>query len=141
MFFLFLIIPLLEMYLLIEVGSHIGSLTTVGLVILTAMVGLALLRRQGLLTFSKAMRRFNQGELPMQELAEGLLLGIAGALLVTPGFLTDGIGFFLLSPLGRISVARLIVPMVKKPETQFSPDGKPAPRYPHPAQRSRLKPY
>ena len=128
MFFLFLIIPLLEMYLLIEVGSHIGSLTTVGLVILTAMVGLALLRRQGLLTFSKAMRRFNQGELPMQELAEGLLLGIAGALLVTPGFLTDGIGFFLLSPLGRISVARLIVPMVKRPETHVSPDGNPAPR-------------
>ena len=118
----------MEMYLLIEVGSHIGSLTTVGLVILTATVGLALLRKQGLLTLSKAMGRFNQGELPIQELAEGLLLGIAGALLVTPGFLTDGVGFLLLSPLGRISVARLIVPMVKKPETRFSPYGKPAPR-------------
>ena len=105
LFLLFLTIPLIEMYLLIEVGSFLGAFVTIGLVILTAMVGLALLRVQGFQTLYKGLGRFQGGELPIQELAEGLLLGVSGALLLTPGFLTDTIGFLLLVPTIRILVA------------------------------------
>ena len=99
--FLFVVTPILEMLLLIEVGSKIGALNTVGLVLLTAMIGLALLRKQGLDTLLRANQKINSGEVPAQEMAEGLALAAGGALLLTPGFITDGIGFCLLLPFTR----------------------------------------
>jgi UPF0716 protein FxsA len=98
---LFVVTPIFEMLLLIEVGSKIGALNTVGLVLLTAMIGLALLRKQGLDTLLRANQKINSGEVPAQEMAEGLALAAGGALLLTPGFLTDGIGFCLLLPFTR----------------------------------------
>jgi UPF0716 protein FxsA len=98
---LFIVTPIFEMLLLIEVGSKIGALNTVGLVLLTAMIGLALLRKQGLDTLLRATQKINSGEVPAQEMAEGLALAAGGALLLTPGFLTDGIGFCLLLPVTR----------------------------------------
>jgi UPF0716 protein FxsA len=98
---LFVVTPILEMLLLIEVGSKIGALNTVGLVLLTAMIGLALLRKQGLDTLLRANQKINSGEVPAQEMAEGLALAAGGALLLTPGFITDGIGFCLLLPFTR----------------------------------------
>ena len=77
-FLLFFVTPILEMYLLIEVGSYIGALYTIGLVMLTAVIGLALLRVQGLATLTRGMDRLQRGELPAQEVAEGLLLAVAG---------------------------------------------------------------
>ncbi|MFT5563232.1 MAG: UPF0716 protein FxsA, partial [Litorivivens sp.] len=90
---LFITIPIAEMYLLILVGSHIGALPTIGLVVLTATVGLWLLKLEGLATLVRLQDRINQGEIPGQELLEGIMLLIGGALLLTPGFFTDGIGF------------------------------------------------
>ena len=112
---LFLLTPLVEMYILIEVGAGIGAWPTVGLVTLTAVVGIALLKRQGFETLTRAGVRLAGGELPAQEVAEGLLLAIAGALLVTPGFVTDAIGFSLLAPVVRARLAKLLLARVVRP--------------------------
>ncbi|MEM7096960.1 MAG: FxsA family protein [Pseudomonadota bacterium] len=93
------------MYLLIEVAEVINAWPTIGLVMLTAIIGVALLKRQGLATLTRGVNRLNQGQIPAREMAEGLLLAIAGALLVTPGFITDGVGFLLLFPPTRGMIA------------------------------------
>ncbi len=99
--FLFIVMPIVEMTILIKVGAAIGALNTVGLVLLTAVIGAALLRQQGLSTLLKANQRLNSGELPAREVAEGLILAVGGALLLTPGFVTDAIGFLCLMPGSR----------------------------------------
>ena len=106
---LFFIIPIVEMYLLIEVAQQIEVLPTVFLVMLTAVIGVAMLRQQGFSTLTRGISRLNQGELPAMEMFEGILLAVAGAFLITPGFLTDAIGFMLtLGPTRRI-FARLLL--------------------------------
>lgn len=95
---LFLIVPVLEMWLLIEVGGLIGALPTIGLVVLTAVIGVALLKRQGLETLWRGQQKLESGQLPAGEVAEGLILAVAGALLLTPGFCTDAFGFACLIP-------------------------------------------
>ena len=97
----FIIVPIIEMVVLIEVGGMIGALPTVGLVLLTAVIGAAMLRQQGAATLLRANQRMESGELPAREMAEGLLLAIGGALLLTPGFITDGVGFACLIPFTR----------------------------------------
>ena len=99
--FLFIIMPIAEMAVLIQVGGMIGVLNTIGLVLLTAVIGAWLLRQQGLATLLKANQRLNSGELPAREVAEGLILAIGGALLLTPGFITDTVGFLCLIPGSR----------------------------------------
>jgi UPF0716 protein FxsA len=96
--FLFIVLPVAEMAVLIKVGGIIGVFNTVGLILLTAFVGAWLLRKQGLATLLKANQRLNSGELPAKEVAEGLILAVGGALLLTPGFITDTIGFLCLVP-------------------------------------------
>ncbi|MBD3641285.1 MAG: membrane protein FxsA [Marinobacter sp.] len=96
--FLFIIMPIAEMAVLIQVGGMIGVLNTIGLVLLTAVIGAWLLRQQGLATLLRARQRLNSGELPAREVAEGLILAVGGALLLTPGFITDTIGFLCLIP-------------------------------------------
>ena len=96
--FLFIIMPIAEMAVLIKVGGMIGVLNTVGLVLLTAVIGAWRLRQQGLATLLKANQRLNSGELPAMEVAEGLILAVGGALLLTPGFITDTVGFLCLIP-------------------------------------------
>ncbi len=91
-------VPLLELWLLIEIGSRIGALTTVALVVLTAVLGAALLRWQGFETLRRAQEALARGVPPAVELVEGALLVVAGAFLLTPGFLTDAVGFALLVP-------------------------------------------
>ena len=83
---LFFLIPIIEMYLLIEVAQEIDILPTVGLVLLTATVGIFLLKRQGFATLARGVSRLNRGELPAVEMVEGLLLAVSGAFLITPGF-------------------------------------------------------
>ena len=97
------------MYILIAVGGQFGALPTVGLVVLTAVVGVGLLKRQGVATLTRATERLQTGELPAREVVEGLLLAVAGAFLVTPGFVTDAAGFALLAPACRArAAARLL---------------------------------
>ena len=95
---LFIIMPIVEMWLLIEVGGAIGALPTIGLVFLTAAIGFAMLRKQGFDTLRRGNWKLEQGELPALEMAEGLILAVSGALLLTPGFVTDAIGFAGLTP-------------------------------------------
>ena len=100
------------MYLLIEVGGYIGAWPTIGLVMLTAVIGVAVLRVQGLSTLTRGMGRLEGGELPAREMAEGILLAVAGALLITPGFVTDATGFALLVPPIRGAIARRMLARV-----------------------------
>ena len=106
---LLLTVPLVEIYVLIEVGQSIGTATTVFLVIFTAVLGAWLLRWQGLHTLARVQASMNRGELPAIELIEGLILIITGALLLTPGFLTDMIGFACLVPAVRRGFAMGLV--------------------------------
>jgi len=101
LFLLFLTIPVLEIYLLIKVGSVFGAGFTILIVFATAILGAYLLRRQGLSTFARAQNSLNNNELPAMEMMEGLILLITGALLLTPGFFTDVIGFLCLIPFVR----------------------------------------
>lgn len=104
-FLAFFLTPIVEMYLLIRVGGYIGALPTIGLVMLTAVIGVVLLRIQGFATLTRGLGRLQRGQVPARELAEGVLLAVAGALLLTPGFVTDTLGFLLLLPPTRAAVA------------------------------------
>lgn len=103
----FTAVPIIEMYLLITVGGYIGVAPTILFVMLTAVVGVTLLRWQGTQTLQRGMSRVGQGQLPGQEIAEGMMLAVAGALLLTPGFVTDTFGFLLLVPPVRKALAAL----------------------------------
>jgi len=102
---LFFIIPIIEIYLLIEVGSLIGSLPTIFLVVFTAVLGAWLLRLQGFSTLNRVRQTLEKGSIPAIEMLEAAMLLIAGALLLTPGFFTDTIGFLCLVPSIRRPVA------------------------------------
>jgi UPF0716 protein FxsA len=109
LFLIFLVVPIVEMLLLFEVAEHIGGLSTVGLVVLTAVIGIQVLKQQGLSTIMRARQRLEQGEVPGQEILEGLFLAVGGAFLLTPGFITDTVGFlFLIGPSRRLLVHWLI---------------------------------
>lgn len=105
----FIIIPIAELLLLFEVADLIGGLATLGLVIVTAFIGINVLRIQGFSTLNRANQRMANGELPGQEIVEGMLLAFAGALLLTPGLITDAIGFALLTPPLRRKLARRVL--------------------------------
>ena len=118
---LFILVPIIEMTVLIQVGSEIGSLTTIGLVFLTAIVGVTLIRKQGLETSLKAQEKMRRGELPASEVAEGIMLIFAGLCLLIPGFVTDAIGALLLVPfLRKILAAGLILKFMTSMMTRSS---------------------
>lgn len=90
--------PLFELYLLIEVGSFIGALPTIALSIFTAVLGGLLMRQQGFATAMRAQATMAKGEVPAIEMIEGVVVFLAGAVLLFPGFFTDAVGFLLLIP-------------------------------------------
>ena len=94
----FIGVPLIEIALFIKLGGFIGLWPTIAIVIATAMAGTALIRRQGINTLQRAQQEMDAQRLPVRELFDGVCLLFAGALLLTPGFLTDTIGFTLLVP-------------------------------------------
>ena len=104
LFLAFTIIPIIEIYLLIEIGSMFGALTAVTLVILTGFLGAFLARIQGLQTLYRIQESLREGRMPSGELLDALLIVIAGLVLLTPGFLTDSAGFLLLIPATRNSI-------------------------------------
>ncbi|MBT8114230.1 MAG: FxsA family protein [Arenicella sp.] len=95
---LFVVVPVAEIALLIEIGSDIGVGNTILIVIFTAILGAYLVRQQGFATLTNVQREMNAGRVPAMQLAEGVALLFAGAVLLTPGFLTDALGFALLTP-------------------------------------------
>lgn len=106
---IFIIVPFAEIMLLLKVSQYIGAMTTVGLVLLTAFLGVNLLKRQGLSTLSKFQQRLQSGQIPAQEMVEGMLIAFSGALLLTPGFITDTIGLAGLLPPVRALIAKRIL--------------------------------
>jgi UPF0716 protein FxsA len=108
-FLLVLIIPFVEIYLLLTVGGLIGALPTIFLVVFTAVLGAWLLRQQGFATWQRFQSSLAQGKIPAYEMIEGPILLVGGALLLTPGFLTDMLGFACLIPGLRKKIARYII--------------------------------
>lgn len=105
----FIIIPLIELAVILKVNSFIGIGWTLGLIIITAFFGIKLLRQQGISTLLRANQKMQQGQIPAQEMAEGFLLALAGALLLTPGFVTDAFGFTLLLPATRKALVHKVI--------------------------------
>ena len=137
----FILVPLIEIGLFIEIGGWLGLWPTLGLIVLTAIVGTALLRHQGLATLRRAQSQLDAGHLPAKELFDGVCLLVAGLLLLTPGFFTDAVGFALLLPPLRAALRVYLakhVTTIQMRQTQTSsysdrgtsqpPGGEPPPR-------------
>ncbi|MDH3223945.1 MAG: FxsA family protein [Gemmatimonadota bacterium] len=105
---LFIALPLLELVLLLQIGARIGAWPTVALVVTTGILGATLARSQGLRVVSAVQRRLAVGEVPGSELMDGLAVLVGGAFLLTPGILTDFLGFSLLLPFTRNILKRRI---------------------------------
>jgi UPF0716 protein FxsA len=101
LFPIFVVVTLAEIYVLVSVGQAIGGLSTVLLVIITAFIGSSLLRQQGWSTMAKAQQSMAEGRTPAMEMLEGVVILVSGILLLTPGFLTDGLGLLGLMPWSR----------------------------------------
>jgi UPF0716 protein FxsA len=110
----FIGVPIIEIAVLIQVGGWIGLWPTLGLIILTAVLGSIELRAQGLATVSKLRQQLDAGEMPAQTLFDGVCLLFAGALLLTPGFVTDVTGFLLLLPPFRRSLLQAVGPYIRR---------------------------
>lgn len=119
--FIFIVVPVLEIYLLIKAGGAFGIDWTIFAVVVTAVAGAALVRRQGLATLANARTSLGRGEMPAFELCEGLVLLVSGALLLTPGFFTDAIGFLcLVPPLRRWVISSWLMRFVVTPDASGS---------------------
>ena len=106
LFLAFTIIPFLELYLLIKIGSYLGAFNTIIIVILTAFLGALLARFQGYQTMLKVRESIRRGEMPAEELLDALLIFLAGIVLLTPGFITDLVGLMILIPNTRLIFKR-----------------------------------
>ncbi len=111
---LFIIVPLVELVLLLRVGSKIGLIPTIAVIVVTAILGAALTKRQGMQTLARYQEALNQGRIPHEELIEGLMILVAGAVLLTPGFLTDAVGFLLLIPSFRRSICDRLAQSIRQ---------------------------
>ena len=121
----FICVPLIEIAVFIEVGGVVGPWPTLGLIVLTALLGTWQLREQGLATLSRARSQMERGEMPARELFDGLCLLVAGALLLTPGFVTDCVGALLFVPPLRNALRRAIGRYIAaRAETHVFVDGR-----------------
>lgn len=98
LFLLFLVIPFAELFVILRVAHVVGVLNTIAVLVVMSMVGAALVKREGIGVLRRAQERMNAGQMPGRELVDGVLVLFAGALLLTPGFLTDAVGVLLLLP-------------------------------------------
>lgn len=105
---IFIVVPLIELMIFASVSEHIGLLTALFLALLTAIIGGSLVKHQGLQTILAMREAMNIGKMPLSEIFDGFCLVAAGALLITPGFLTDTIGFLLLVPQFRNTLRHII---------------------------------
>ncbi|NOR80347.1 MAG: exlusion protein FxsA [Methyloprofundus sp.] len=123
-FLVFLIVPFIEIYLLLQIGGIVGVFPTIILVVLTAIIGAGLLRQQGIATWQRFQDNLQKGEIPAYEMVEGPILLVGGALLLTPGFFTDVIGFACLIPPVRQKIAQYIIEK-RLVQTGVAPQQKP----------------
>jgi UPF0716 protein FxsA len=104
----FVIVPIIEIYLIVQVDAVIGGWETLGLLVLDSVIGAWLVRREGFSILARVQGALGRGDLPTNELIDGMLVLFAGALMLTPGFLTDGLGFVLLLPPTRAMVRNIL---------------------------------
>jgi UPF0716 protein FxsA len=122
LFLIFIVVPLLELYLLIKIGQLLGAEVTIALVVVTGILGAIFVRAQGFSLVTKIKHDLNEGKLPHKRLFEGVCILASGLLLITPGLLTDLAGFLLLIPPLRV---RLINTLLRKARTYISKEGTP----------------
>ena len=103
-----ILLPVIEIYLFIKIGSHIGALTTITLIFLTAILGIIYARYEGLNTLRSAFMQLIKNEIPVYEIISGAAITIAALLLIIPGFATDIIGFLLIFPLSRKFILKIL---------------------------------
>jgi UPF0716 protein FxsA len=142
-FLIFVATPILEIVLFIQVGGFIGVGPTILIVIVTAIVGSILLRLQGSAVIQRTQLALRAGELPVDPVIDGISLLVAGALLLTPGFFTDAVGFLLFVPPFRRALARRIFQHMVRSGNVFvvggGPEGEP-PRGRHGRDEDRRRP-
>ena len=121
---LIILIPILEIYLFIKIGSEIGAFTTVSLIFLTAIIGVYYVRYEGLNTLKSGVTQLYKNQMPLFELMSGAALAIAAILLILPGFATDILGFLIIFPFTRRLIFKLITKKEKdkKDEVQIKDD-------------------
>lgn len=129
LFLAFLSVPLIEIALFIQVGGAIGLWSTLGIVVLTAVIGTFLVRTQGALAMNNLRQSFGTLSDPSEPLAHGAMILVSGALLLTPGFFTDAVGFALLVPAVRSAVFRYLKARIKV--QSFEMGGAPRQHHPH----------
>ena len=103
-----ILIPIIEIYLFIKIGSQIGALTTITLIFVTAVLGIIYARYEGLNTLKSAFMQLIKNEIPVYEIISGAAITIAALLLIIPGFATDIIGFLLIFPLSRKFILKIL---------------------------------
>lgn len=111
---IFIIVPLMEILLLIEIGSRIGTLNTIVIILLTGILGAYMMRQQGFAILANIRGDLSQGRMPTGELINGVLVLVGGILLLTPGFFTDVVGFLLLIPITRGFVRKKIQLLIQR---------------------------
>ena len=110
----FTLVPLAELYLLLLTGRYLGPVATIALVVVTGFLGAALAKSQGTRAFARVQREMQAGQMPTEALLDALLIFVAGAVLLTPGLLTDLLGFFLLLPAGRRVVRETVASRIRR---------------------------
>ena len=120
---LFLVVPLAELYVIIQVGQSFGALNTIGLLIVISLVGGWLVKREGMGVWRRFQRQVGSGTVPGKEIADGVMILFAGALLMTPGFLTDVLGISLLLPPVRAVIRGVLMKQAARRAGIFRVDG------------------
>ncbi len=113
LFLLFIFVPMIEIALFIQIGGLLGFWPTMFLVLITAFVGANLVRGQSIMTAVSIQQRLSQGDIPAQQMLEGVMLAVAGAMLLTPGFMTDALGILVLLPAPRAWLAKELMKRAK----------------------------
>ena len=114
LFLIFTIVPVIELTLLIKVGSYIGAINTILVVILTAAIGAYMVKMEGIGIMYRIQKNMQEGIFPGDDLISGMMILVAGALLLTPGFFTDIIGFVMLVPVSREFIKKIAKQYIKK---------------------------
>ena len=118
LFWLIILIPALEIYLLIKIGSQIGAITTILLIFITAIVGIYYAKYEGLNTLKSGFQNLKKNELPRYEVLSGAAIAFAALLLIIPGFATDCVGFLLIFPLTRKIIFTKFLNKIKKQDNK-----------------------
>jgi len=114
LFVIFLVVPFVELYVILQVGHAIGALNTIAVLILVSMLGAWLVKREGISVVRRAQERIAQGAVPGREVIDGVLILLAGALLITPGFLSDVVGVLLLLPPVRAALRATVTRRLRR---------------------------